>query len=62
MKVWITAIAIVGTLFVIGDRNPQLRQSLEEVLQEIITGEPSREKYAGSVRIIDGDTLDLGGT
>lgn len=61
VRVWIAAIAIVGALFVIGDKNPQLRQSLEQVLQEIITGEPSREQHAGSVRVIDGDTLDLAG-
>ena len=60
-KIWIAAIAIVGALFVIGDKNLQLRQSLEEVLQEIITGQPSREQHTGSVRVIDGDTVDLSG-
>lgn len=60
-KIWIAAIAIVGALFVIGDKNLQLHQSLEEDLQEIITGEPSREQHTGSVRVIDGDTVDLSG-
>lgn len=32
------------------------------MLQEIITGEPPREQHAGSVRVIDSDTLDLAGT
>lgn len=62
LRVWIAALAIVGALFVIGDRNPQLRQALEEVLQEIATGEPPRARHAGAARVVDGDTLDLAGT
>ncbi|MBM3603547.1 MAG: thermonuclease family protein [Alphaproteobacteria bacterium] len=61
-KVWIATIVLVGVLFVIGDRNPQLRQALEEVLQELLTGEPPRARHAGAVRVVDGDTLDLSGT
>lgn len=53
---------MVAALFFIGDSNPQLRQALENMLQEIITGEPAREQHAGSVRVLDGDTLDMDGT
>lgn len=62
LKVWAAAIAVVVALFFVGDSNPHLRLALEQLLQEIITGEPAREQHAGKARIIDGDTLDVSGT
>ncbi|WP_205961991.1 thermonuclease family protein [Paracoccus aestuarii] len=62
LKGWLAALAIVAALFVIGDSNPQLRQMLEGMIQEIITGEPPTQRHAGSVRVLDGDTLDVAGT
>lgn len=61
-KVWLAAIALVAAIFLIGDENPQLRRILEEMLQEVITGEPPAEQHTGSTRVIDGDTLDVAGS
>lgn len=60
-RVWLTAVVLVGALFVIGDNSPQFRQALEETLQEILTSEPSPEQHAGAVYVVDGDTLDVAG-
>ena len=60
-KVWLAAIALVAALFLIGDGNPQLRQALTEMLQEVITGEPLADQQAGNATVIDGDTLDVAG-
>lgn len=62
LKTLLSAVAIVAALFVVGDRNPQLRATLEDLLQQVLTGEPARERLAGPARIIDGDTLDLDGS
>ena len=58
---WLAAIALVAVLFLIGDGNPQLRQALIEMLQEVITGEPLADQQAGNATVIDGDTLDVAG-
>lgn len=60
-KVWLTAIGLVAALFLIGDDNPRLRQALEEMLQEVIAGEPQANQRTGNAEVIDGDTLDVAG-
>ena len=60
-RVWLAAIALVAALFLIGDDNPQLRQALTEMLQEVITGEPLADQQEGNATVIDGDTLDVAG-
>lgn len=61
-SVWLAAIAIIAALFLIGDDNPQLRRTLETMLQDVISGEPAPEHHVGNSHVVDGDTLDLGGT
>lgn len=61
-KVWLTAIILVAGLFLLGDENPQLRRTLEGMLQEVTGGRPPPERHAGGVRVIDGDTLDVAGS
>lgn len=54
--------AFAAALFLIGDGNPQLRQALEGMLQELLSGELPASRQAGSVEVIDGDTMDVAGS
>lgn len=51
----------VIALVVIGYDHPQLRQTLQDILQEIITVRISGPRHAGSTTIMDGDALDVAG-
>lgn len=59
LKVWLAAIALVAGLLLIGNDNPQLRQALEGMLQEVVTGESPADQQTGNATVIDGDTLDV---
>lgn len=61
-KVWFTAIVLVAGLFLVGDKNPQLRRTLEGMLQEVTGSGPPPERHAGGARVIDGDTLGVAGS
>lgn len=60
-KVWLAVIALVAALFLIGDDNPRLRQALEDMLQELVSGQPPATGQAENAKVIDGDTLDVAG-
>ena len=56
------ALAIVVVILVIGNKNPQIRDALEDQLRDIFQSEQARNQVAGLARVIDGDSLDIDGT
>lgn len=58
----ISALAVVAAILVIEDKNPHIRDALEDQLRDILENEQARVQVAGLVHVVDGDTLDIDGT
>lgn len=62
-KIWALAAALVLAGYVFGADDPQMRRTFFDMAEKLLHGDTApTETWAGSARIIDGDTLDLNGT